>query len=331
MAEQELSQEDIALIEKIKNKYLSLFFDCKLVDINKEVCKAGIEWLYELSGFKKPIVDFVVSPFAAQELANEIYNKDSKEKKYFPFSIYGNVYNFGLCAFYEFFEEKGIIKNELFTKFKELILSGIYDCIQLEDRCIVCQMPYIIKRNDRNQLHNPDGPAIAWSDDYKIYCWNGINVAEKIIERPHEITKDDIVNERNIEVRRCMQEKLGPLDFIKRWGLKVVHRGKARYKVQEFEKAVFENGEEFVDVAGEREVDREVILYRTEEKDNIANEYLYVVEVSDPSTDRKYHINVPPRLEIDGKTIDTSDATVYDALGWTFKKKADDYKPEIET
>ena len=58
-----MSEQEI-LIEQTKNEWLNKFFSCKSIDKDKAI--KGINWLYDLAGFKKPLIFFVDSPLAAQ-------------------------------------------------------------------------------------------------------------------------------------------------------------------------------------------------------------------------------------------------------------------------
>ena len=91
----------------------------------------------------------------------------------------------------------------------EYLKNGVFYTIFLGGAAFLCGRPEYIKRDEQNRLHCEDGPAIRWKDGYCNYFWHGVSVPEKLIERPDEITKEDLINETNAEVRRAMMEKLG--------------------------------------------------------------------------------------------------------------------------
>ena len=64
---------------------------------------------------------------------------------------------------------------------------------------------------------------------------------------------------------------------------------------------------------------RDVILFKTKEKDSLIDDFIYFVKVICPSTNRKYYICVPQH----------SDALT--ALAWTFDMGKNEYQLLIET
>ena len=82
-----------------------------------------------------------------------------------------------------------------------------------ENVCFVSDKPKMIKRNERGQLHSENGLALQFHDGYGMFCWHGTRVKEKLIMRPNEITREEILNEKNSEVSRAMMEKLGARYF----------------------------------------------------------------------------------------------------------------------
>lgn len=159
--------------------------------------------------------------------------------------------------------------------------------------CFVCDRPNKISKDQQGRLHCEDGPAISFSDGWQLYFWHGVEVSKKLIEG--KITKKDIIKEENAEVRRAMRERLGSNKFAQLLGLKEIDKDTTKGQT--------------------------VILYRTKSKDKLTQEYLYFVKVSDPSTNRKYFLCVPPDRT----------KNCYDALSWTFEKKENEYQPLIET
>jgi hypothetical protein len=80
-----------------------------------------------------------------------------------------------------------------------------------ENVCIVSGRPSILRTDSALQLHNADGPAMAFGDGFAIYCWHGRVVPAWVIEEP---TTERIFHESNVEIRRCAIESRGWEAFI---------------------------------------------------------------------------------------------------------------------
>jgi hypothetical protein len=145
-------------------------------------------------------------------------------------------------------------------------------------------------RNEQNQLHNPSAPAIFWKDEgTKKYWWNNVEVNKRIIEESHLITAKEIINESNQELKRIMLEKMG------------------------YEKIVLElDGK----VIQQDDFGKLVETKSLGDGDTIAR----FVDVSCPSTDRRYFIRVGPDAR-----------SCREAIAATFNMEADNYWPTMET
>jgi hypothetical protein len=202
----------------------------------------------------------------------------------------------GWVPFYDYFKRINIVEHKLLDKYMEYLKNGVFYTIFLGGAAFLCGRPEYIKRDEQNRLHCEDGPAIRWKDGYCNYFWHGVSVPEKLIERPDEITKEDLINETNAEVRRGMMEKLG----------------ERFYSLLD----VFEVARETM---GQGEFAREAVLYRSNEPDPVAGEYIQYVQVTCHSTGRQFTLCVPPNIETPGA-----------AVAWTFGKTESDYAPIVE-
>ena len=61
---EKLTEDQIELMHQVKDEWLNRFFSCK-TELNKEECIKGVNWMYQLAGYKNPIIIFVDSPMAA--------------------------------------------------------------------------------------------------------------------------------------------------------------------------------------------------------------------------------------------------------------------------
>jgi len=114
---------------------------------------------------------------------------------------------------------------------------------------------------DNKLLHHESKAAVEYADGYSLYSFKGVKVYEKIIKTPEKLTKKDWAEEKNIEVRRIIQDRMP--DFAKKIGAKKIQK----------------------DTYGEL---LEIELPNDPEK--IAR----YVKVKDSSTDRIYYLRVPP-------------------------------------
>ncbi len=74
---------------------------------------------------------------------------------------------------------------------------------------IVSDFPTRICRDDRNQPHSADGPAIAWKDGWALYYWHGVLIPREWIESPESLSPEVALTHENAELRRCAAEILG--------------------------------------------------------------------------------------------------------------------------
>ena len=66
---------------------------------------------------------------------------------------------------------------------------------------------------------------------------------------------------------------------------------------------------------------RDVILFKTKEKDTLINDHIYFIKVECPSTGRYYYLCIPPNEAKDPIS----------ALSWTFGMNKEQYNLLIET
>lgn len=202
----------------------------------------------------------------------------------------GPFYCIKECMRYSYAYDSEKIKekeNNIYNTFITL-RSEINYMILFENVCIVSENPVKICWED-DSLHNSTGKSVEYADGWGIYTWHGVPVSEKTILYPEEITREDIMKETNLDVRRCMQEKLGGR-YAQVLGIDIIDR------------------------------DGDYILYKTKKRDGLIRDFLKFIEVTCPSTGRKYLLGVPPGIR-----------SCKAAVAWTFEKTAEDYKPLIET
>jgi hypothetical protein len=127
---------------------------------------------------------------------------------------------------------------------------------------LVVRRPRLLSLDEAGRLHSATGKAVEYPDGWGCYAWHGTPVPERFILAPEGLTREDFLNEPNIEVRRVIQERMGAR-FVEVFGGTVID-------------------------AGPRGT-----LYEVELHDD-PEEVAYYVQVQDTSTARQYYLRVPP-------------------------------------
>ena len=66
-----------------------------------------------------------------------------------------------------------------------------------------------LSRDAAGRLHSATGKCLEYHDGWGFYAWHGVQVPERVILTPETLTREDFLNERNVEVRRVIQERMG--------------------------------------------------------------------------------------------------------------------------
>ena len=74
---EKLTKEQEKLMIQVRDEWLDRIFDCN-TNLDKDGAEKGIEWLYELSGLKKPLIIQVESPMGCQYAAHLMKNMPKK-------------------------------------------------------------------------------------------------------------------------------------------------------------------------------------------------------------------------------------------------------------
>ncbi|HEY7414398.1 MAG TPA: hypothetical protein VH593_04340 [Ktedonobacteraceae bacterium] len=161
--------------------------------------------------------------------------------------------------FHEVFEENELIHLALFNE----MVSGYR--LGSKEAWLV-RKPILLQRDAQGRLHSADGMCIQYRDGWGFYAWHGTRCPEKLILHPEQLTKEEWMNERNLEVRRAMQEQLGNERFVKLVGGKCIEQGWRADLIE-------------VDLGNDPE--------------RVAR----FVRVKDTSTERIYYLRVPPTFD----------------------------------
>lgn len=315
---EKLTLEQESKMQEVKSFWLDYIFSCKNT-INKQECKLGVDFIYKLADKKSPVVVYVDSPIGCQiavtylkEFAKQNFlKKDSvrdsvgdsvwaSKIEYNSTAAYGSIGDYGWVSFIDFFTQIGVVNHEKFNEFRKLILSGVYDMIQLEEFCIVSNLPDKIKRDGRGRLHCEESSAIHFRDGFEIFYWHGTEVKKHWIDDKKSITKKEILSEENAEKRRCLREILGAKEYYN-----IISDGKGVTLLDE-------------------DTDKQgfpMRLYETSINDALINKKVQFLECVCPSTERVYNIYTPSQKA----------TNVWAAKADTFGKKQKEFAPEIES
>lgn len=292
-----LSSDQEQLISAVCNEWIGkLYSNPNPTYLDEEKATEFVNWVYLLSNYKPPQVLFADSPLQAQKIANDLAKEeegDEYKPRYFEPCTAIGINNFSWVSFYDYFTRIGVINNNDFNRYKEYSKLNIYDSIMLEDVCIVTRLPISVKStvlNGNRIPHSSDCPAIEFADGFKMYFWNGTRIPEKWIMHPDSVTKNDIMQESNIEMRRILMEAMGA----------------KRYYDALTDGAGLVLIDEDNDLQG-----NPMRLYETKNIDSLVGTWVQFLEVVDPSTGRVYNI-YPPQQDA---------RNVWDAKAQTFRNQ----------
>jgi hypothetical protein len=165
----------------------------------------------------------------------------------------------------------------------------------------VSDKPVLLHVDSIGRLHSESGPAIEFSDGWKVYALNGVRIPQWVISDPSRLTVARINSERNVEMRRILMQKYG-------WS-----------------KYLYNSGAELID----DDVDqygRPLRLYRLPVA---GDEDLVMVEVTNSTPHlgpdgthefSRYTLRVPPTM-----------TSAREAVAWTFGMRPLNYGPLVET
>jgi hypothetical protein len=139
------------------------------------------------------------------------------------------------------------------------------------ETALIVRRPRILTCDARGRLHSTTGRAMEYHDGWGFYAWHGVRVPEQVILAPERLSREDFLNERNVEVRRVIQERMG-------------------------ERFVSELGGVVLDSVP-RGTLYEVVL--PDEPEGVAR----YVQVQDAFTDRQYVLRVPPSIQTAAEAV----------------------------
>jgi len=307
---EKLTDEQMKLIPVVRDEWLNKFLSFQY---DGDKAMKLIEYIYELSELKMPKVVECESPMDCQIAANlwPTEYKDAKERKkamgkkkveYVPFSFYGFSFDYGWCAFYDFFRRIGIVKHEKFEKYLTLIDCNIFIAIYLKDVAFICKPPKYMHRDEQGRLSWKQGPSVEFTDGYGVYTVKGVRFKKDPYVKAfldNKFTATDILKTSNAEQRAVLIEHYGYEYILADPSI----QPKVRDKYDGESKSTH------------KPVHYELVDFK------IDNLNVRVVRVEDHTTHKVTTLGVPVSKETE---------TCMGAIAWTFGKTEKEYNPDWE-
>jgi Domain of unknown function (DUF6745) len=125
---------------------------------------------------------------------------------------YWGYYDEGWLSYYHAILETGL---KLTPEIRERLLSLI-DARQSAnmfvpflDLCVLSDNPVGLRRDEQGRLHSDTGAALEYADGWSLYRWHGIQIPERAITDINSFSANEIIKERNAEVRRALMSLYG--------------------------------------------------------------------------------------------------------------------------
>lgn len=189
------------------------------VDI--EMLEDAITVLYKALGYERPEFVRCTSPQDAQKKMNK--HQGTTNHVYTTF-LYGSLDSYWIWYY--------LLCNKLGEQYtdEQMRLLKAWETISwhaffwwpFDDICFFCDRPDALYIDENDRLSNDQGAALSFSDGWKIYAINNIEIDGWIIEEPWKLTPKHIRDEPNSEVRRLMIELYGWDKWFKDVNAKVV-------------------------------------------------------------------------------------------------------------
>lgn len=169
-----------------------------------------------------------------------------------------------------------------------------YTILPWSNVCFVCPRPSVFV-DEQQRLHSDDSAAVYWWEGKEEadsqYYWHGVAVPKRVILEPNSIVPQDILNQRNAEVRRAMMYRFGLDRLFHEMNVKPIKDDYGSlYRVQ------FNGGEVHTFLR---------VKNGTPDNDGIHREYI---------------LPVPNGI-----------STPHEAVAWTYNRDANDYAPQVRT
>lgn len=142
------------------------------------------------------------------------------------FSYIGGSLWAGYAAYYDYINE--VLKVKTMQDHKNLVKScGYYWC--LEGIVFMTEKPLKINLDSLGRLHSFNEKAICYESGWGLYYIHGVKVPEALVLTPNILTKKEIDEERNAEVRRIMLNIYGAEKYLQESNAEVLDVDKDQF------------------------------------------------------------------------------------------------------
>jgi hypothetical protein len=207
----------------------------------------------------------------------------------------------GHVAFYDYFEQIGLLNYVPFSEWRDYLKSGIWSVDYFNRHVIISRLPTKVICDQNGRPHSLTEPAVQWADGLNSHAIRGVWFPEDVWNAVAKktISANDAISLPNLEQRIVACQIIGYDTVLAELGAKLID-------------------EEINYTSGGKEM--HYSLFEINLKDDAVDRPAKFVKVECPTTGRETLLRVPPTIH-----------TVRTAVAWTFGMRPDDYTPEIET
>lgn len=209
-----IEQQINAIAESEKQRIFDYWEAFWTRPIDKNATQECIDRMWHHYGKGSPKISYAPSPKACamQKIPNS--------------SRYFSYWTVAYAMFYDLCKQHSIVIPDLKDDDRDFFLKFAENVgfIYFNDEVVwSSEKPTIISRNDQYQLHNENGPALAYADDVSLWFINGVELDKQIVMDPTSQDLNQIISDPNQERKRIRINRYGVDKFLSAINAKVVH------------------------------------------------------------------------------------------------------------
>ena len=222
-----LTEEQKLQLEKFRDKCVNIGLSTEAYEPERAI--AEVAAFYEYMGMKMPSkIVKCEGILEAQYKINEHYNA-GKPKAYVGTDTWGSCDIYWLSTYLFARDYVGVTYPEKENKLLDAWYRLAKSCFwvwMFEDMVVISNRPKNIVFNSDMQLHNSEGPALAFRDDWRLYFLNGIRIPDEFYKQPWDELDPELVltNTENVEQRREILQMIQPEHWVSKLDHKVIDR-----------------------------------------------------------------------------------------------------------